>query len=160
MPDLEVTVKAFLIFISTLMFVSDTGIREYRKWHKVNPKPMKMLPAVATLCAAPGQPSSPHQEYYLTVYVNQIGRMAMASPTAHFPVGSVIVKEKLPTANATQPELLTVMIKHKQGYFPEGGDWEYQVYDKRLQQIEAGKLTLCASCHQKAVDRVFRSYSR
>ncbi|MEM4251405.1 MAG: cytochrome P460 family protein [Candidatus Bathyarchaeia archaeon] len=149
--------KPFLILISTLLFVSSTEVTGYRKWHKVTPKPLKMRPAIATLCAPPtGQPSNPHGDRYFTVYVNQIGRVAMASPTAHFPVGSVVVKEKLPTASAAQPELLTVMVKRTQGYFPEGGDWEYQVYDRQLRQIEAGRLTLCAACHQKAPDWVFR----
>lgn len=159
--------KIFALALIPILFVFDTGINGYRKWRKVNPNPVKMLPSVATLCAPPqvppspsATPSNPHQDRYLTVYVNERGSAAMASPTDIFPVGSIIVKEKLPTPNATQPELLTVMVKREQGYFPEGGDWEYRVYDGQLRQMEAGRLTLCAACHQKAVDRVFRSYGR
>ncbi len=154
--------KLFMFVLISILLVSNTELKDYRKWHKVNPKPVKMLPSVATLCAPPQAPTSPnpHQDRYLTVYVNERGSAAMASTTASFPVGSIIVKEKLPTPSATQPELLTVMVKREQGYFPEGGDWEYRVYDGQLRQMEAGRLTLCAACHQKAVDWVFRDYGR
>ena len=78
-----------------------------------------------------------------------------------FPVGSMIVKEKLLRKDAGAPELLTAMIKREPGYNPASGDWEYVVLDGPGRSIEGrGKLANCQSCHALAKDTgyVFRSY--
>ncbi len=148
----------------------DTSIKEiagYRAWTKVNRTPVLMQARVALDCAAPvGRgihgPTNPHQEKYITVYVNEVGRPAMmeqANP--NFPEGSVIVKEKLPDKSSQTPELLTVMIKRGKGFNNESGDWEYMVTDGSGNKIEAqGKLENCQGCHlaNRQRDYVFRSY--
>jgi hypothetical protein len=136
------------------------------RWTKVNPKPLKLPSALNTLCAQASIVSrtvpNPHRNRYFTVYVNRIGKDAMAAAESpQFPVGSLIVKEKLPDQKARKAELLTAMIKREKGYDSEGGDWEYAVLDGAGKKtIERGKLTNCASCHaqQKASDYVFRTY--
>jgi hypothetical protein len=88
------------------------------------------------------QEPSPHLHKYISVFVNPVGReQMMTKQTPEFPVGSMIVKEKLATADSTTPELLTAMIKRAPGYNPEGGDWEYLVLDGTASKIvERGKL--------------------
>jgi hypothetical protein len=81
--------------------------------------------------------------------------------TPQFPVGSVIVKEKLPAESSTEPELLTVMIKRERGYNAESGDWEYMTADGKGEKVTArGKLETCNACHTevKSNDYIFRSY--
>lgn len=85
----------------------------------------------------------------------------MTKLSPKFPVGSIIVKEKLGSPDSTQPELLTAMIKRGPGYNPESGDWEYLVLDGAASKIiEQGKLTRCSGCHRpyQSSDFVTRTY--
>ena len=141
------------------------SLSQYRKWTLVNPVPVRMLPAVAALCAAPMSApvtQSPHQDKFLSVYVNEAGRQAMMLQLApEFPTGSMIVKEKLSTSKSQTPELLTAMIKREKGYNPQSGDWEYLVLDGAASHIvRRGKLADCASCHlsYEKTDYVSRIY--
>src|SRR5262249_14280583 len=112
------------------VLVSPTGnpvkeIQGYRNWLKVNPEPQLMDLRTRLLCARPSSPTgvdvngptNPHHEKYITVYVNDVGKNAMMEQVKpQFPVGSVIVKEKLPDKSSQSPELLTVMIKKEKGF--------------------------------------------
>src|SRR5690349_17896824 len=76
-------------------------IANFHSWTKVNPEPIRISSKVAMLCAPPRfewtDPAkhSIHRRNYITVYVNETGRAAMAAEVPKFPVGSIIVKEKL-----------------------------------------------------------------
>jgi len=142
----------------------------YRSWLKVNPEPQLMELRTRLLCAQPMAPNSvdvngptnPHHEKYITVYVNTVGKNAMMQQAVpNFPVGSVIVKEKLPDKTSQSPELLTVMIKREQGFNAHGGDWEYMVVDGKGESVtDRGKLETCQGCHLATpqTDYIFRSY--
>ncbi|HEY7544166.1 MAG TPA: cytochrome P460 family protein [Blastocatellia bacterium] len=145
-------------------------ISSYKKWARVNPEPLQLPAALNTLCAAPSaatkdpaySSSNPHRQKFFTVYVNDIGERAMLNElTPRFPAGSIVVKEKLPSRESREPELLTAMIKRERGFNPQSGDWEFLVLDGSGKKIEArGKLETCQSCHamKKNSDFVFRSY--
>ena len=141
-----------------------TTLAKYRQWALVNPTPQLMEPRVSTDCAFPGgrQGPSPHENKYISVFVNSLGREEMMTKRhPKFPVGSMIVKEKLGSPDSTKPELLTAMIKREAGYDPEEGDWEYLVLDGAASTIvERGKLTRCSGCHRpyKFSDFVTRTY--
>lgn len=141
-----------------------TRLSKYRTWALVNPSPVKMDPAVAALCAAPAfpRPANPHQNKFLSVYVNDVGRQAMMTErNPRFPQGSLIVKEKLSNRESQAPELLTAMLKRERGYNPESGDWEYLVLDGTASKIvERGRLASCSSCHvaYSGTDFVTRLY--
>jgi hypothetical protein len=136
-------------------------IAGYRTWNRVNQTPFRMAPAAAAACAM-AMPAGPHQDKYVTVYVNDLGRKAMLEQLKpKFPEGSIIVKEKLGDPSSQTPELLTVMIKRSHGYNQAVGDWEFMVTDgKGVEVKERGKLTNCQSCHASwpARDYIFRSY--
>lgn len=148
----------------------DSSVKEiagYRAWTKVNPQPYLMRAASALDCAAPTTVSppgvkNPHQDKFVTVYVNDVGRRAMLEMrNPAFLVGSVIVKEKLSERSSTSPELLTVMIKREKGFNEGMGDWEYMVTDGDGVSIQArGKLENCQACHvsRPQNDYIFRSY--
>jgi hypothetical protein len=140
----------------------------YKQWTRVNPVPAVMESQIAVQCAAPTlqqsqmQAGSPHAHKLITVYVNEIGRHAMMEEKLpHFTLGSVIVKEKLPAKDSSEPELLTVMMKREAGYDPDNGDWEYMALDGSGKTVQArGKLEKCQACHlmEKATDYVSRNY--
>ncbi|HYG80569.1 MAG TPA: cytochrome P460 family protein [Pyrinomonadaceae bacterium] len=142
----------------------------YKNWAKVNAEPVLMAPKVAILCVRMMSPSgvdvngprNPHTDKFITVYVNDTGRRAMLNQKRpKFPVGSVIVKEKLPAKDSQSPELLTVMVKQRKGFNPKNGDWEYMVVDGTGTKIEErGRLENCQGCHLATpeTDYVFRSY--
>jgi hypothetical protein len=143
-------------------------IAGYRQWTRVNPVPVVQASRISFQCApvtaqqTQMESANPHTNKFITVYVNDIGRRAMmVEKVPHFPVGSVIVKEKLPAKDSFEPELLTVMRKREAGYDPEKGDWEYMAVDGSGKTVQArGKLEKCQACHllEKATDYVSRNY--
>ena len=144
-------------------------VAAYKQWTRVNPIPDPVSARIAVQCAAPPtvtqaamERDSPHRDKFITVYVNDIGRKAMMEEVQpHFPVGSIIVKEKLPSKDSTTPELLTVMIKREAGYDPSGGNWEYMALDGTGKTVQArGHLEKCQACHVmvKDTDYVSRIY--
>lgn len=141
-------------------------IAGYKDWTKVNQTPERIESRLSALCARPTQSQierdakNPHNDKFITVYVNAIGKDAMMTKKLpKFPVGTVIVKEKLTTAESTEPELLTVMIKREKNYNPMVGDWEFLTFNGAGTETTArGKLENCQSCHlaEKSTDYVSR----
>lgn len=141
----------------------------YKGWARVNPEPAVFHSHISLQCYMPSPEQqrleyeqNPHRDKFVTVYVNDAGRRAMLEEKRpRFPVGSLIVKEKLTTRDSSEPELLTAMLKHEAGYDPKGGDWEYLVLDGRGQEVRArGKLENCRACHQAYphTDFISRNY--
>ncbi|MEO7453337.1 MAG: cytochrome P460 family protein [Fimbriimonadales bacterium] len=143
---------------------SDSQIKDYQSWHLVNTEPVLMDLFVATLCVpTPPQyaPDNPHMPKYIKVYVNDIGTEAMlsAEPIV-FPVGSVIVKEKLKKVDEKKPELLTIMIKRAVSTPPSVQDWEFITSTDQKHIAKGGDVSHCVSCHtgQQETDFVYKSY--
>jgi hypothetical protein len=97
-----------------------------KNWTRVNPEPVLMDQRVSMMCGLQGyvqgkyDSQNPHRDKFILVYVNDIGRQSMIEEKSpRFPVGTVIVKEKLPTKDSRDPELLTVMHKREAGYDPQ-----------------------------------------
>jgi hypothetical protein len=143
-------------------------ISGYRQWSRVNPEPQIVASRIAIQCSLPTpaqreiEGGNPHNDKWVVVYVNELGRAAMmGQKNPVFPLGSIIVKEKLATKESTNPELLTVMRKREAGYDSKRGDWEYLVFDGPGKVMEAnGKLEKCQACHlmEKDTDYVSRRY--
>lgn len=136
----------------------------YKGWTRVNPEPAVFHSKIAIQCYMPSPEQfklehehNPHRDKFVTVYVNDAGRRAMLEEKSpRFPVGSLVVKEKLPARDSKEPELLTAMLKREAGYDPEGGDWEYFVLDGSGKELRArGKLETCRACHQSYPDTDF-----
>lgn len=106
-----------------------------------------------------GRPGEDHAYTYGVVYANDLAARVMQAPGPwKFPAGSVIVREKLTSPDASNPELLAAMIKHPRGFNPAGGDWEFFIFDGALTRVrERQKKGSCAECHasQRGADFVF-----
>jgi len=91
------------------------------------------------------------------VYANDLARAAFATG-ARFPVGSVIVRERLLNPSDATPQLLAVMIKRAPGFHPKGGDWEFLLVNGSASEvIDRQKKGSCLDCHasQRGKDFVF-----
>ena len=68
------------------------------------------------------------------------------------------MREKLET-EAGSPEVLTAMIKRKQGFNPEANDWEFLLISGDAKKIKKReKIGECQSCHSSQKDFVFENY--
>ena len=110
--------------------------------------------------ACPATCKTRKQVVSLSILVLMKLHSMMEERSPKFPVGSVIVKEKLPAKDSSTVELMTAMVKHESGYNPKNGDWEFLVLDGSGKIETRGKLESCQACHlmEKATDYVSRSY--
>jgi hypothetical protein len=96
------------------------------------------------------------------VYANDVARRSLVEvKVPKFPVGSIIVREKLTQATDIAPQLLVVMVKRQRGFNSNAGDWEFLMIDGGLSKVlQREKSGECRNCHakQKDQDFVFRSY--
>ena len=68
---------------------------------------------------------------------------------AKFPTGTILVREKLRTPDASSPEVLVVMIKREPGFNRKANDWEFLTVSGDLKRIEAReKQGKCQKCHK------------
>jgi hypothetical protein len=79
------------------------------------------------------------------------------------PTGAVVVKEKYLGGPEAPGRLhgYARMVKRHAGYYPEGGDWEYEFVTLIPERkVSGGRLKECAVCHASAKERdfLFRSY--
>jgi hypothetical protein len=151
---------------------------------RVTDQPLSMDIQIAGLCRLPLPTelpeANPHRGHYVHVYVTPASEELIRMGKGTYPVGTLIVKEKIPntltllgrpenehraieikTGKDRLPELFTVMLKREAGYNKECGDWEFMVVSGDAQQILArGKLDSCIECHQqyKHTDYVTRLY--
>jgi hypothetical protein len=145
------------------------AIRGHRKWYRVTKAPAYLDHNIDSLCRMPtndevamADKKNPHDRKFFNVYVNRAGQKTMlTTANLKFPVGSIIVKEKLPSKHSRRPELLTVMIKRERAYNPAGGNWEYLVLNGAATKIDGrGVLQTCQSCHitRRQTDYLFLNY--
>ena len=127
-------------------------ILKYKTWTVVNSEPVKLDPFLSADCAdAAKRIEAPHFDKYIRVYVNDIGQAAMLkAKNPKFPVGSIVIKEKLPEKESQTPEFFTIMLKREAGYNPRGGDWEYLIMGAAKAKIEKPsrrrKLSIVSFC--------------
>ena len=91
--------------------------------------------------------AGPHFDKKLHIYVNSAAKRTIAKRGAVFPVGAVIIKEKLSADGAISG--IGGMIKRDPGFNLGHGDWEY-FYDDKVSGYKTGKLENCSICHTRA----------
>ena len=109
-------------------------------------------------------PENPHEkgiQTFARYYANEAAQGEIYKDAPKFPVGSVIVREKLLQQDAARPELVTVMIKREPGFSRKTGDWEYLIVAGDLGKVQKREKTgSCSQCHAGAAqtDFVFKTY--
>ena len=119
----------------------------------------EMVPRNGRPAPAPSKEPATHAgaQSFGVVYANAAARGPIISPEPQtFPSGSIIVREKLASADSEQPELLAVMIKRAPGFNPKAGDWEFLLLDGAGSKvIERQKKGSCLDCHASQRERDF-----
>lgn len=149
----------------------------YAKYEKITPEPVYVNPVLAMLCRGASKQEvekakikhGPHANTAVVIHMNALAANAFKTGLPHYPLGSVIVKQKS-ILGYVGDDGKTVrqadngvggMIKRQAGYDPTHGDWEY-FYFEDVAKIESGRIASCVQCHDtaKATDRVFGSWHR
>ncbi|MFM8697623.1 MAG: cytochrome P460 family protein [Phycisphaerales bacterium] len=144
--------------------VADT----YRSLRPMTPEPVLVDQHLAMLCRGVTADelhkaravSGPHALAAIRVYMNDAAAGTFGQPGATYPVGSVIVKEKVSFHPASGRDGIGGMIKRASGYDPAHGDWEY-FYREDSGSLECGRIDSCIQCHSSAVasDFVFGGWA-
>ena len=88
-------------------------------------------------------------------YVNYTGRAAFNRQPFLFPVGSMIVRERLLTPTST-PDVLVVMVKHEKKFNRKANGWEFLTVNGNMTKIlKREKGGACLQCHSTAADNDF-----
>ena len=126
----------------------------YRSW-KATAKPRAVPPDMAMACSPPWaflnmeEKFGPHARRWIRVYANASAASAMEKPDlTKFPVGSIIVKEKLLGPEASSTEAVAFMIKHEKGKFTASGGWEFLYYPTAPSAKKADEYDGCVTCHR------------
>jgi Cytochrome P460 len=111
------------------------------------PQPGEVTPAATR---STKQDNDGHLTTLGFAYVNEAGRDAFRQQPLVFPVGSIIVRERLlsPTSN---PDRLVVMIKHERDFNRKADGWEFlTVSGDATKVIQREKEGNCLNCHASA----------
>ena len=118
------------------------------------------FPPPGAISPARDKTDKSHASTFGFAYANDLARGAMLSKEpVRFPTGSILVREKLLTATASNPTVLVAMIKREKGFNPKANDWEFLTVSGDLKKIEKReKQGKCQGCHASEAknDFVFR----
>ena len=108
--------------------------------------------------------NGPHASTFIRVFVNRAGESAfLPNFRGSFPVGTIILKEKLASASADPPGFAVgAMIKHAEATFPGTGGWQFLYADRKDSFRWRDGASTCASCHalRRSTDFVFAGYQK
>ena len=94
-----------------------------------------------------GENKDLHQRFLGFAYVNEVGSGGFRRQPFAFPVGTMIVREKLPGMNMN-PERLVVMIKHEKEFNPRANGWEFLIVNgEGTRVLKREKSGQCLKCH-------------
>ena len=133
-------------------------LNHYKAFPRLTREPRAVSRRLAQLCrvlwpeeiAQDREQYGPHSLAWVHVYANEAAAAELARSRRPFPVGAVIVKEKLGEQQAVAG--IGAMQKMPPGYDPEGGDWQY-VYVDESGKLAQGRLENCRTCHMRAKER-------
>lgn len=103
-------------------------------------------------------PTPEHSFSYGVVYANNLAAPEIGKSTPRFPVGSILVRERLLEPTSPVPTTVIAMLKRQPGFGKATGDWEFMMMNGAdLKLITRETTGNCAECHSQAqkTDRVF-----
>ena len=97
---------------------------------------------------SPPNPSGDHEFTFGVVYANEIAAAEIDKPTPRFPVGSILVRERLDSATSTVPAAVIAMVKRPAGFSNATADWEFFTFSGAHMKLLSRQTTgRCAECH-------------
>ena len=141
----------------------------YRNFTRLTKEPRLISPSIGAYCSLETKQAmdardasfGPHIARALHIYTNPTAGDAISTKASEFPVGAVIVKEKLKLGKRGQYYFSEVggMIKRAKGYDSANGDWEFFFYTPGG-EFSTGKIENCIDCHSGGKrDHVFSLWS-
>ena len=131
----------------------------YQSFDRLTAEPVHVSAWLSAMCAPAWggleqevERAGPHADALVHLYSRGVEESIFASPERQFPVGTIVVKEKL-AADLTASGV-GGMQKMEPGYDPEGGDWLY-FYSSQDGGFTSGRLESCRSCHLRAKESDF-----
>ena len=99
---------------------------------------------------------SEHEDVAIHVYVSPDGEASLRNGAIDYPIGTIILKQKLRGVRHDATELFTGMLKRESGYNPECGDWEFFTLTGDARRVIArGRIESCMDCHTAYADSGF-----
>ena len=94
--------------------------------------------------------SPDHGFTYGVVYANKLAAAVVDKSAKEFPVGSILIRERLDTRTATVPSAVIAMAKRDPGFSKDTGDWEFFMFDgKDMKLLLRQTVGNCATCHTR-----------
>lgn len=155
-----------LLAALALLALGDSELTSYRSWELLTPAPRAVPYDVSLLCMIPtddqmkmaGKKHGIHAWRWIKVYANPTAAAAWRDERVKvFPVGSMIVKEKLTARDDSEAEGVAFMVKHPKGRFDKSGGWEFIYKPGSTRQ---SSYDGCINCHRVGGKRdyVFGQY--
>lgn len=154
------------------LFDKESILKPYQPLLPITEKPVPIDPFLWSLCraltpeevaAAREVQHGPHANNFGMFYMNNRAAKVFREHASAYPVGSVIVKEKLELTYGENQKTtgLAGMVKREAGYDPEHGNWEYFFVDD-VTPMRHGAIESCVTCHAKAAssDYVFGNWDK
>ena len=164
---------------------------DYPRYQQITKQAVQVNPELAMLCVGVSQKQveaarakdGPHANTAVLIYMNDPAAATFNAKAKSYPVGSVVVKQKMIEAYRDEhgdygvhgsPQGVGGMIKRAAGFDPEHGDWEYFYFEgevrsvsgaafayEKPRQIESGRIASCVGCHAaaKGTDYVFGTWA-
>lgn len=102
-----------------------------------------------------------HGTSFGVVYANDLAKTEIEKDAPQFPVGSIIVREKLLRSGDATPETVIAMVKRETNFSRQTGDWEFFTFSGNDLQMKSRETNgNCLACHAQAkeTDFVFRDF--
>jgi hypothetical protein len=142
-----------------------TIVSSYQAYSKITQTPHEVSPFIAQLCIEPTQyllqqdqkKSGPHSRAQVHIYMNPVAKRSYDAGIILYPIGSVIIKEKIDYSG--KMTAIGGMVKRFQNFDAKAGDWEY-FYAPAGHSPSAGQIQSCVDCHlgAKQTDYVFGNW--
>ena len=146
----------------------------YTNYVKVTPSEVLVNGDLAAMCrgVSPAEVEDaqkkygPHANAAILIYMSRPAALAFRDGVIPYPVGAVIVKEKMigsyTDSNGSfhsEKNGVGGMVKRAPGFDSAHGDWEYFYFEDPA-KIESGTISSCVKCHEsaKATDYVFGTW--
>ncbi|MEY4485113.1 MAG: hypothetical protein RL693_2565 [Verrucomicrobiota bacterium] len=171
----SISLICFSVFAADISPTLDEAVKSYAQLHQMTPAPHFVYSKFIALCGAaasdnlkvsshiesavkvyPDDPDKygPHVDGVIRIYMNDSAQNTFLTTSKNYPVGSVIIKEKIWGHTKTGEPDLGGMIKRKHSEKPSVDDWEF-FYKEAGKKPSSARMESCKDCHANAASKDF-----